>query len=147
SNKKKFRYISHTADVSFFGYGKTYEECFKNSAEAMFNLIFNSEVLKNKKTKFYKIKIIDSAKTIDDLLWFFLQDIVSKIYSDNISILKIKKIIIENRLGSYRINAILLYTKNFDQNNFLMDVKAVTPHNLFITKYKNGLRSRVILDI
>lgn len=146
-NKKNYRYISHTADVSFFAYGKNYSECFKNSAEAMFNLIFNLKLLKNKKIKSYEIVIVDAAKTKEDLLWFFLQDIISKIYSENISIYKVKKIKIKKQLNSFGIFATLYYYKNFDYDNFLMDVKAVTPHNLIISKYKDGLRSRVILDI
>ncbi len=147
SNKKNYRYISHTADISFFAYGKNYNECFKNSAEAMFNIIFNLEQLKSKKIKNYEIKIIDSAKTKEDLLWFFLQDIISKIYSENISIFGVKNISIKKQINSYKVTATLFYSKNFDYDNFLMDVKAVTPHNLTISKYKNGLRSRIILDI
>ena len=147
NNKKNYRYISHTADVSFFAYGRNYEDCFKNSAEAMFNLMFNLEQIKKKKIKTYEIKISDSAKTKEDLLWFFLQDIISKTYSENISIFKVKKISITEKLNSYKITAILSYSKNLNAENFLMDVKAVTPHNLIIKKYKEGLRSRVILDI
>ncbi len=146
--KNKFRYLRHTADVSFFAYGNTEKECFKNSANAMVNLMFDFPLIKLENKKNIKNIIInEKASNKDDLLWFFLQKIISTIYIKSIVITNIKNIKISNKNNVFSITSELSFLKTKNQKYFLMDVKAVTPHQLTIKKINNQYRSHVVLDI
>ncbi|MGC8479731.1 MAG: archease [Candidatus Micrarchaeia archaeon] len=144
---KKYRYFNHTADISFFAYGKDEKECFKNSAYAMFNVMYDEKNFNKEKIKKSVIKINEKANSKEDLLWFFLQKIITTIYSKSISIFDIKKLNITKKNNLFYLKAELFFIKNLRQEDFLMDIKAVTPHNIEIIKYKNGYRSRLTLDI
>ncbi len=146
--KNKFRYLRHTADVSFFAYGNTEEECFKNSVEAMVNLMFDFPLIKTEnKTNIKHITIREKASNKDDLLWFFLQKIISTIYIKSIVVTNIKNIKISSKNNVFSITSELNFLTTKNQEYFLMDVKAVTPHQLTIKKINNQYRSHVVLDI
>ena len=79
---KKFRYLRHTADIAFFAYGNTLEECFKSSSIAMLSSMREVNKL-DIKNNLKKQNIKEKATNIDNLLWYFLQKII---YYDKLKI-------------------------------------------------------------
>ena len=51
----KFKFLSHTADIKFQAFGENLEECFKNAALALTNIICKQKIkpIKNKIIKIY----------------------------------------------------------------------------------------------
>ncbi len=145
--RNNFRYLRHTADVSFFAYGNTKEECFKNASNAMLNLMFDLKKIKKRGFKLSSIKVKEKAGNLDDLLWFFLQKTLSLVSTKSILATELTNIKISKKNNKFYVTFNLLFLKNPDQKYFIMDVKAVTPHELVIKYRKNIYRARVILDI
>ncbi len=70
---RKYRYINHTADVEFIAYGKTLEELFSNSAQALFDTIAEANSMRCATA----LKIAVHADSEEELLWRFLQKLLS----------------------------------------------------------------------
>ena len=64
----KYKFLKHTADVKFRAYGKTLNECFENSALAMFDSMY-PEKIKSVKSKNIRVK----GKDLESLLYNFLE--------------------------------------------------------------------------
>ncbi len=138
-NTKKFKFLAHTADRKFQAFGKTLEEVFKNSALALFNIVYDSKI-KNKK----KFKINVKGKDLENLMYNFLEEFLVLIDSKNflpaqIKILKLDK---EN----FKIKAEVF---GDDAKNYQISehVKAITYSEMFIKKLGEKWVSQVVLDI
>ena len=143
---KKFRYLRHTADIAFFAYGNTLEDCFKSSSIAMLSSMREVNKL-DIKNNLKKQNIKEKATNIDNLLWYFLQKIISITYVKSILPISIEKIKISKKNKFFYLNAQIIYKNDQIENSFLMDVKAVTPHDLKVEYIGKIYRSHVILDI
>jgi len=130
-----YKYLEHTADILIEAHGKTFEEAIEEAARAMFNVIGNAEP---------KIKknIHSEAPTKEQLVVYFLSDLLTEMEIDNIvfSDVKIQKV---EHNKNWEINAIVMgdHVLPTDQ------VKAVTHHMLEIKKEKNEWVIRVLLDV
>ena len=71
-NTKKFRFLPHTADRKFQAFGKTLEEVLKNSALALFNIIYDKKISENK-----KFKISVKGKDLESLMYNFLEEFLA----------------------------------------------------------------------
>ena len=144
--KPNFRYLPHTADVAFVASGKDFKGVVENSADAMFNLMFEMKKLKASKAKTKTIRIHESANNRQDLAWFVLQEIVSKVDQRGVQALKFKVNSITEAKGRVKLRGCIFYKKQ-KEYLALFDVKAVTPSEFRLAR-KNGKWSiRAILDV
>jgi SHS2 domain-containing protein len=146
----KYKFIKHTADVKFQAFGKTLEECFLNSLEAM-NEIITKDKIKENITK----KIIIEAKDRERLLYDFLEEFLYLLDGTGFIIAKIENFKIttyKNKRGLYILklvcDAIGDDIKNY---NTLTQVKAVTFNEMYIKNEKNNGKDlfscQVVLDV
>ena len=144
--RKRFRYVPHTADASFIAYGKDMAELIENAAYAMLCLMFDVKKIENAKNPAKAIRISEHAHTPEDLLWFTLQDILSKIDIHSVKafifrISSLKAVPHEMKLSG------TLYHKEAGSDTILLGIKAVTPHGMKVEKTKNGYSVKVVVDI
>lgn len=136
--KEKFKFLEHTADVKFQAWGGSLNECFENSALAMFQAMYEGKV-KSKMKKKIKVK----GRDLESLLYNFLEELLFLLDTENLFLSKIKIKIDEKKLelggivegdlaSNYKIS---------------LDVKAVTYNSMFVKKEKDKFISQVVLDV
>ncbi len=144
--QKGYKYVEHTADVEFVAIGGTIEAAFKNAFLAMFNTMADIGKLPKSKAKTQKLTINDSARTLEDLLWFGLQDALSVTDAEGVYAYGIASLSIGTSMGEYNINAVLKAKKK-EQKFSKLDVKGVSQFDLKIVKSAKGYGVSVVLDV
>ena len=143
--RPRFRYLSHTADVELVGYGRGLEEAIENSALAVLSVALDVKKIEKSKGTEESLIIRERADTVENLVWFVLQDILSKKEALGLSAFRLKvDTLKEGRAFSLKGR---LFYKKLKENYALLDVKAVTPHDLKVTKGKEGYSVGVTLDV
>ncbi|MDE1870536.1 MAG: archease, partial [Candidatus Micrarchaeota archaeon] len=99
-----FKYVPNTADVAFVAYGKTFKESLENSGAAILNLMFDMKELKKEKGKVKTLRISDVAANKNELTWFILQKIVSKVDEKGVQAFRFKVNKITEKGGKIKIN-------------------------------------------
>ena len=134
----KYKFLQHTADVKFRAYGKTLNECFENSAVAMFKAMYTKKV-KGKLKKEIKIR----GKNLESLMYSFLEELIILLDSKDFFLSDIKVKIDEKNLT---LKAIISgdYAKNHDIS---LQVKAVTYNEMSVQKIKENWVCQVVLDV
>ncbi|MEM4182067.1 MAG: archease [Candidatus Pacearchaeota archaeon] len=135
-----YKFLPHTADISFLVEGKSLEELFSFSALALKESI-TKEKIKEKISK----KIDLKEKDIESLLYSFLEEILF-LYEVSFFILsKVKKISIKEEKGGFSLEAVLMgdNIKNYKISN---PIKAVTYSEMKIEKIENKFRTKIVLD-
>jgi SHS2 domain-containing protein len=132
-----YKIIDHEADMGFEIYGKTLQDLYQNSAEALFSLIVEQGKTKPEKGKRFDLNDDDGLLVVflNELLYFWdTEGFIPKEFS-----LKIE----EGRLTGTVIGAI------FDpaRDKIRQEVKAVTYHNFSIKEEKDMFKARVIVDV
>ncbi len=130
----KFINLEHTADIKIRAYGDNLNTLFQNAAFAMFSQIYKAEV-KPEITREIKIKSVDQESLLVDFLseLLTLSDQYNEIY--NTFKLEIKDFEIKGEISGQAV-------KSFDE-----EIKAVTYHELKITKNKNIWTAEIVFDI
>ena len=144
NNKKKYKFLEKVAiaDIAYEAYGKDINELFENAAFAIFELSVNLETVDAKK----KIKFEIENKTIENLLYDFLSEILFLKDSKYMVFKKVKVSISERKL--FKLKAILEGdTINPKKQQLENDIKAVTMHMFEVKKEKNGYKATVVVDI
>jgi SHS2 domain-containing protein len=145
--ERRFRYLPHTADIAFAAYGKTLETALENSAEALLNIMFDTNKIKARRAATGSISIKESASNIENLVWYMLQDILTQVDKKKLTAFKFQlDALNKNKDGGFSISGKLLF-KKIKENIFLLEVKAVTPHDLSVKKKKKGYEIRVLVDV
>ena len=144
--RKQYKFVKHTADVEYVASGRSLEECFKNALMAMFDTLSYVDKVSLSKSKIITLKIDDKASTLQDLLWYVLQDILSVSDSKSVFCYGTKKITIRKTTGSYRVNATFKAKEREDKTSKL-DVKGVARYNLTLKKTKDRFEATVVLDV
>ncbi len=142
----KFRYLSHTADIEFLAYGKDTKSAIENAALALLSIMLDVRKIKAARAKTSSIRIVEHAETIENLVWFVLQDVLSKRASEylNAYAFEVDRLI---KSGSkFKLSGRLLH-KNLEGDHTILDVKAVTPHDLKVFKTKTGCSITVTVDV
>ncbi|MDE1827790.1 MAG: archease [Candidatus Micrarchaeota archaeon] len=124
-----FKYLPNVADVAFVARGKTFKEALESSGAAILNLMFDMKELKKDKSKVRTLRISDSAPNRNELTWFILQKIVSKVDEKGVQAFRFKVNRITEARGRIKVNGCIFYKKSRTYLS-LLDVKAVTPHEL-----------------
>lgn len=143
---KKYKYVEHTADIEFVAYGKNLEELFKNALLALFDTTADIKKLSASKTKVATLPINDKARTVDDLLWFALQDALSVADAERVFGFDVKKVKISGEEGEYAINA-SISAKKIDQKFAKFNVKGVSKFDMNIVETPRGFEASVVLDV
>ncbi|OGS46139.1 MAG: hypothetical protein A2539_03285 [Elusimicrobia bacterium RIFOXYD2_FULL_34_15] len=136
--KKRYKVISHTADVGIIAYGKTLSELFENAAYGMFSLITDIERVKEKGT----IAISLQDNNLEELLIAFLNELQ---YYFSMKQLLFRKFEILS-LTDTKLKASVTGEKISD-HQVLHEIKAATYHNLKIKKIKNNYQVQIIFDV
>lgn len=132
---KKYRFISHTADLKIRVYGKNFNELIKNILLALVDYWQPSLVDRKMEIKI-KIKNDDQVNLLID----FIAEVINKTYVKKAVFVKFRKEkltdnLIEGRLTGYKFSAL---TK---------DIKAVTYHQANLRTLNNVLIFDFIVDI
>ncbi|MDD5417971.1 MAG: archease [Candidatus Nanoarchaeia archaeon] len=135
----KFRFLSHTADAKFEAYGKTLNKVFENSALAMFETITNTKLVNPKITKKFEI----NAKDNESILYDFLEHLLVLHETENILFSKFKVNIKDNSLKAEALGE-KISKKRHEIRNM---IKAVTYHDMKVSKTKNGYKAVVVVDL
>ncbi|MFH1771446.1 MAG: archease [Candidatus Omnitrophota bacterium] len=136
-----FEFIEHTADIGIRVRATTLAELFQNTACALFSIIIEIKPLKE-----IQKNIIVEAETLEDLLVFWLNELISILYTENF--LPSEYVItIDDREGQKLLNAVVS-GQDFDpySNKLDMEIKAATFHNLKIDHSEDGYIVEVIFD-
>jgi len=145
--ERRFRYLPHTADIAFAAYGKTLETALENSAEALLNIMLDTNKIKVRRAATGSILIKESASNIENLVWYALQDILTQIDKRKLLAFRFQlETLKQNKEGKFSISGKLLF-KKIRENLFLLEVKAVTPHDLSVKKTQKGYEIRVLVDV
>ncbi|MCL5430170.1 MAG: archease [Candidatus Marsarchaeota archaeon] len=144
--KEKYRFIEHTADVEYLAYGNSLNELFKNSLLALFDTIAEINALPKEKSKARTLNIRDKASSLEDLLWFTLQDALSIADSEGLFGYGVESIRITGKDGAYNISA-AIKAKPKKQGLSKLDVKGVSKFDLKVKKKNNRYKSSVVLDV
>lgn len=139
----RYKFLDHTADVMFEAYGKNLNEVFRNAALAVFDVQCNLKKIGEKIKKRIKLK----NESAEDLLFDFLGELI---YLKDAKYLVFGKfdVKIKEKKGKYFLDATACGEKiNPKKHELKTDVKAITLHEFFLKKTKNGWRCRVLLDI
>lgn len=144
--RAKFKYLSHTADVEFVAYGKDYGEALENSALALLNVALDLKRINKAEGVMRSVAISEKAGTIENLVWFTLQDILSKRAAGYLNAFRFKVEKLTGGKAGFRLKGRLLY-KKLSGDYTALDVKAVTAHGLKVSEYGRGYSINVIIDV
>lgn len=137
------KFLDHTADVLFVARGFTLPELFRECALAVEETMVDVKEVKTKS----KIKILGEEKTVQELLFGFLDDLV--FFKDYKQLVFSKfDITIDEKDGKYLLTCIAQGEKiDFTRHDPKVDVKAVTMHLFKVEQSENGWKAQVLLDI
>lgn len=141
-----YRFRGHTADVEYVAYGETIESCFKNALMGMFDTIAYVRKVSSSRSKTISFNIKDEAQSIEDLLWYALQDALSMADSKDMFAYRVSNVKISESTGSFRISMSIHGKKKVTAVSKL-DVKGVSRYNLGIRKNGARVSATVVLDV
>ena len=141
----RYKFLDHTADVMFEAYGKNLNEVFENAALAVFEVQCDLRKIKNKVKKKIKLR----GENVGDLLFDFLGELI---YLKDAKYLVFSKFKVsvkkEKEKNRFELEAVAFGEKiNPEKHGLKTDVKAITLHEFFLKKIRNGWKCRVVLDI
>ncbi len=136
-----YKFLSHTADISFFVEGKTFEELFFYSAMALKESITKKKI---KKITSKKIKL--KEKTLEDLLYSFLEELLFLFEAKFFIFANIEKISIKEKNKEFSLEAEVI-GDNIKEYKISNPVKAITFSEMKIEKIKNKFGTKVVLDV
>ena len=141
--KFNFKYLPHPADVRFRAYGTTLEETFEQAAYAMFHVIIDTAVLNCERSVDIKLE----SGGLENLLYDYLSEPLYVFEVEEIVFVQFRVDSIEKTDDNYILHG-QASGENIDigRHSFETEVKAVTYHQLEITKEKDGYSAHVIVD-
>ncbi|MDE1873691.1 MAG: archease [Candidatus Micrarchaeota archaeon] len=144
--RARFKYMPHTADVEFIAYGRSFKGLLENAALAMLGVMFDAGKIRRDAAKARTARITERATNEEDMLWFALQKIVSKVDEKKLNAFGFKVNMISKSAAGMVLHGCIFY-KRTKRYAALLDVKGVTPHGLKISRGKNGYSARVTVDV
>ncbi len=145
---KRFRYVPHTADVAFVAYGRNAEEAVENAALATLNVMLDIKKISRSDVTTHHISIREKANDLNSLVWYTLQHILSKVDERKLNAyaFNVLSISTSGKKGQMRLEGKLEF-KDLKEDASLLEVKAVTPHDLRVEKKRGLWYIRVLLDV
>ncbi len=142
---EKFRYLPHTGDMQFRAQGKTFSRAVENAALALLNIMLDIKRVKKARGGKVFITIKEAADDRQELVWFTLQDILSKVDSKQLSAFSFEVVSLKEN-ERLRLTG-RLHCKKTKENCALFSVKAVTPHDLTVEKGRGVWSIHVVVDV
>jgi len=136
---RKYKFLEHTADIKFQAFGKTIEETFENSANALIKSIYSKKI-KEKITK----QIDINSKDFESLLYKFLEEIIILIDTNRFLCSKVKEVKIDKK---HLILTATLAGDNSEKYEIETHVKAITFSEMFVKQIGKKWISQVVIDI
>ncbi len=138
-----YEYLPHPADVRFNAYGSTLEEVFEQAAYAMFHVIIDTGALNPERSVDIKLESVG----LENLLYDYLSELLYLFEVEEIVFGQFRVNSIEKTDGSYILNGKASGEKiDLGRHCFETEVKAVTYHQLKVTKEKGVYNAHVIID-
>ncbi len=137
---KKFRLLDHTGDLGILVYGEDLEELFANAGEAFFDII--TDLRRVRETTERAIGI--ESSNLEDLMVNWLGELL---YLHDVESLLFKSFSIDElRDGSMKARA---RGEIFQEERHVIktEVKAVTYHQLQVTRERGRWMARIIFDL
>ncbi len=144
--ERRFRYLSHTADISFVAYGGTFKSALENAALALLNVMLDVRKIERARIGTKRRGIAEKATSREDLAWFLLQDVLSIVDAEKLNAFGMKVENITETGSGFSAKAEHLY-KPIEKDLALLSVKAVTPSGLTVEKRGSGYSIKVIADV
>jgi SHS2 domain-containing protein len=143
---KKFEYLPHTADIMFAAYGRDYAELLENAASALLNVMLDTEKIRKAAKVPRSLKIMEKADTMENLVWYVLQDILTKVDERERGAFEFRVSSLNEGKGGFAASGLLRYKSDVD-DCFLAEVKAVTPYGMEVRKSGKRYVIKVVLDV
>jgi len=138
--KKTFELINHTADVGIIAYGSDIKQAFANAALALFNLIVDTNTIKENLHRDVEISADDQegllVEWLNELIYLFD---VEHILFNKFEIHKLTKAQLQARCFGEKIEP--------SRHKLKTGVKAATYHMLKIDKDDSNYKVQVIFDV
>ena len=142
----KFKYLPHTADIEFVAYGRDFREGIENAALALLSIMLDVKEIARSKGRPKSITISEKANTKENLVWYTLQDILSKVDEKDLCAFKFRAKSLGRKSGNLSLKGELSYRESA-KDCFLTEVKAVTPYGLEIKESKGRCEIFVVVDV
>ena len=98
SQRKKYEYLEHTADIKFQAYGDTLEEVFENAALAMFNVIIDTEKVSGETER----EVLLTSPDLESLLVDWLSELLYLFEVDEVVFWKFQLVICDSFNFSFK---------------------------------------------
>ncbi len=143
---KGYRFLEHTADVEYVAFGKDERECFSNALVAMFDTSsYISRLLRSRDRKVI-MRVRSRAKTLEDLLWYMLQDVLSNEDAMGLFGYSVRRIRL-GESGAWKTADVEILAKERSDQASRLDVKGVSRYELSLKRAKRGIEAHVVLDV
>ena len=140
SVEKAFEVIDHTADIGIVVYGADIKQVFVNAAVGLFNLILDTDSVKE--TIEHNLEL--SSQDTESLLVEWLNELIYVLDAEHMVFRSFEV----DQLGSSRIKARCFGEKIDPQRHvFKREIKAATYHMLTVDREHNGYKAQVIFDV
>jgi len=145
---KDFEFLEHTADLKFRATGGTLDECFENSARALWTAILKLETV----TPMEQREIVSEATSLEVLLHDFLSELLFLFETQEMVFndfrVKIRGDVKIRKDSSYILNATVGGEKiNPERHKIETEIKAITYHEMLIVEDEEGWSATVLCDI
>lgn len=131
-----YRFVEHTADIMVQAWGKDFKQALSEAANAMFEVLGGKEAEAKEE---FEVKA--DAENLDELVVYFLSEILSQSQISSILPAKIKKMEFDGE--KIKIKAKIGGEKKRPKD----DIKAVTFHELKVEQGKNLCKIQVLFDV
>jgi SHS2 domain-containing protein len=137
TEKTKFEFLPHTADIKFRAYGTTLNELFENIVLAISSIISKDQKISTKKGKMISVSGDDS----ESLLYNFIDELIYLFDAESFIPVKAKV-----TLMGFNLKAELF---GDDAKNYkdLDSIKAATYSEMFIKKNKDIWTAQAVVDV
>jgi SHS2 domain-containing protein len=143
---KGYRYISHTADVEFLAYGSTLNGSFRNALLALFDTVSYTRKVSKGSSAVRTLLLKDKAKTVEELLWYTLQDALSTLDMKGLFAYRVSGLKIRKEKAHYTLAA-KLYAKRRRDEDSKLDAKGVSRYDLSMERRNGRFVARVVVDV
>lgn len=135
-----FREINHTADLGIEVEGETPQELFRRAGLALFSLMVSSKGVEAKAER----EVVVEAEGWEDLLHDWLSRLLRLFLREGF----IAQTIEVKEVAPDRVKARLMGEKlDFERHDFYTEIKAVTYHQLSVTRKDGRWQARIIFDV
>ena len=135
----KFEFLEHTADLRFRAWGDSLDECFENSARAMWTAIIEQDTVATKAEKKMELE----ADSVEVLLHDFLSELLFLFETEGLVFKDFEVSIRDKRLSA------VAKGERFDpkRHKIETEIKAVTYHEMLIKEEMGEWSATVLCDI